>query len=255
MTNRLSIKGVSLLEVLFVLGISSVVAAGGIKYYLMTYSFSEKSRAYNLVAQSGLNALNVLGNHIRDAGNGGLGPWTSVKPIQPSWANDCEVQGGGELAADSYCSYLDEWIAIKLDPQNNIACNGVTVDPGDVIVNKFFVTTSGLECQAYNLTDAAAIGSGVVIQSNVTDMRIQYHLSDETSQNNPDVPAGETVWAVSVAILIESGIPRSVKSQSRTFNLFSHPITINDDELRQVHQSTFIIDSTYSVTRGLSSVL
>ncbi len=244
-------SGISLLEVILAVAISGIITTGGIKYYVLSNYLNEKSRSHQLASIHGATTLSLLGSYIRDAGTGTNAAWSNISPIEPQTA--CDFPGFCSRGVDND----SDAIALRLDPQNNRACNGTLVAVNEVIINRFYVDNSDqtLRCNAYSVTNDAPIAPvNFAIQNNVESMQVEYHLSDGTSTE--DTPATPSILGVTVSILVNSGIDRAVSEKTRKYRLLeANELSFtNTRELRQVYQSTFPINSAFIIGQGLQAL-
>ncbi len=254
LSSRKNCRGVSLLELLIALVIGSIIVAGASQYYLLNRYMTNFSRDQQNISNGSVAALTSLGDAIKDAGNGGDTSWSTL-PVVIEPETSCDVAG---FCSENHDNVSDV-IAVRLNPQNNLACNGSLLDDNEIIINRFYIDTAteSLNCAAYSVTKNQIImPTNIILQNNVESMQVQYILSDELTYSSPDFPVGMGVWAVTVSLLISGASENLTTPTDWTYRLLdADPMTfVGTTRQRQIFQSTFIINSTYHIAKDLKSL-
>ncbi len=246
--NQLSKRGFTLIECMIALLLGSMLSAIAMNMYLKSADFSRVSKSHQILNDNGSTALTLIGSYIRDAGFSDI---TEEIVRNTIMFNPAECGYG----ADNFCSRnynnKSDVLALQLVPLNQRSCNGVKIDPGEKIVNVFKVDESEFEltCSSYSMTKKTWHVRDFPIQSGIEKMQIQYLLNDATSVSDPastQQNSEDVVMGVSVSFLVKSDIENTVTPRARNFKLFdSQNMNVNDAQLRQVFQSSFLINNIY----------
>lgn len=241
-------SGFTLLEVILALGISGIVIGVAVNFYMQSRTMNVLTRSYQIIGDNGSTAMGIVGAYIRDAGYGGSEPWSHFNPVEA--AVTCEFNLQGFCSEDNITTVGSDVIALRMNPASDRACNGATVDPDDIIINRFFVdaTNDLLMCSAYNVTDGAVITTGFEIQNGIEHMQIEYLLANNSFNSDPNAAIAEGILGVSVSMLVTSTFDAQLlSSANRTYRLLDNTVLTftNTRDPRQVFQSSFLVNSSY----------
>lgn len=254
-------KGLSIVELMVALAVGMVLIAGIMQVFLSSRNTYAVNEAMARVQENGRFALEFIARNARHAGY--VDPnYLGDRPysIIPSGTR-CPLLG----SAQSYCSadgqgLLSDTVSFAFQPPVNesgkrVDCAGENVSEDKVIINSFSTfsdntTPSSLACQSSELDGSSPkLFKNAILVEGIDNVQIQYGVSTSASTsdvksvnsylNAQDVTDWNSVLAIRVAVLANSGVELSPAPQEKTFYLFdAGPFEFNDRKLRKIFTTT-----------------
>lgn len=250
-------KGLSIIELMVALVVGMVLIAGVLQVFLSSRNTFAVNEAMSRVQENGRFALEFIARNARQAGYTDPN-YTGERPYKviPSGLK-CDLLGNVKSSCSANGQGLEsDTVSFAFQPPVNSAgqrvdCAGYTVPEGKVVVNSFTVyeesdSKSSLACQRLILGESnpRPFPSAILVEG-IDNIQIQYGINTTTDNSvNKYVSANEvsdwnSVLAIRVAVLANSGIELSPEPQEKEFYLFdSGPFEFNDRKLRKVFTTT-----------------
>lgn len=246
-------RGVGLIEVMISLVIGLVLLGALAYFFLGSQHMNRTHDDVSRMQESGRNAMEVLGNAIRQAGyrldvdqpmngvaitgaNGtGTGPDTITIRHDPTW-----VANVGNPMKGSEANCLGSLITSDNDTFDSLSKRVVNTKQIEYV---FSIASGVLRCTTKSQTGASAADTLV---DNVENMQITYGIGNGNGaitsyKAAPSAAEFTQVAAVRVSLLVKGPTPNVAVNKSQAYNYNGEDVTATDGFLRQVYTSTFTV--------------
>ncbi|MDP3843382.1 MAG: PilW family protein [Oxalobacteraceae bacterium] len=250
-------RGVGLIEVMISLVIGLVLLGALAYFFLGSQQMNRTHDDVSRMQESGRNAMEVLGNAIRQAGYR-LDVDQPMNGVAITGANGTGT-GAAALPDTITIRHDPTWVADAANPLKGIEANcagGLLTSDNDTfdslskrVVNTkqieyvFSIASGALRCTT-KLQDATNTTETLV--DNVENMQITYGIGDGNGaitlyKAAPSAAEFTQVAAVRVSLLVKGPTPNVAVNNSQAYNYNGEDVTATDGFLRQVYTSTFTV--------------
>lgn len=267
-------RGVGLVEVMISLVIGLVLLGALAYFFLGSQQMNRTHDDVSRMQESGRNAMEVLGNAIRQAGYrldvDQFLYVDLVKNIGAIAATNGAGTGASALPDTITIRHDPTWVPDAANPVRgleadclgaNVSTNTISIIPNNTTfdnygkrnVNPYLVeygfrisSVSGISYLYCNTVANNPATGGSAVVDNIENMQITYGIGDGAGKITsykavPSAAEFAQVAAVRVSLLVRGPTPNLAANRSQTYTYNGESVTKTDGYLRQVYTSTFTV--------------